>query len=90
MIQKKKKKRNKIVLVAKTNLNSVENIMSKALKVDKNSHENYATIINEEGNYRELKESIRIMKSQRSNIEPDKLIKDGILIGIDKIIKQKK
>ena len=90
MIQKKKKKRNKIVLVAKTNLNSVENIISKALKVDKDSRENYATIINEEGNYRELKESIRMMKSQRSNIEPDKLIKDGILIGIDKIIKQKK
>ena len=90
MIQKKKKKRNKIVLVAKTNWNSVENIISKALKVGKNSHENYATIINEEGNYRELKESIRMMKSQRSNIEPDKLIKDGILIRIDKIIKQKK
>ena len=27
--------------------------------------------------YRELKESIRIMKSQRSDIERDKLIKDG-------------
>ena len=32
------------------------------------------TIFNEERNYRELKESIRMMKSQRTNIEKNKLI----------------
>ena len=34
-------------------------------------------IMSAEKMYRELKESIRIMKSQRSDIERDKLIKDG-------------
>ena len=62
--------------------------MSKALKVDKNNHEDFATIINEKRNSRELKGSIRMMKSQRRDIERDKLIKDDILLGTDKIIKQ--
>ena len=35
------------------------------------------TIINEEKNYRELKESIKMMNSQRSNTEEKNLIKEG-------------
>ena len=35
------------------------------------------TIINEEKNYRELKESIKMMNSQRSNTEKKNLIKEG-------------
>ena len=33
----------------------------------------FTTIINEEKNYRELKESIRMIKSQRRDIERNKL-----------------
>ena len=44
------------------------------------------TIFNEERNYRELKESIRMMKSQRTNIEKNKLIEGGNRTGIDEII----
>ena len=40
------------------------NIINEALMNHQISHENFMTIINEEGNYRELKESIRIMKGQ--------------------------
>ena len=45
-------------------------------------YEDLTTIINEERNYRELKESIikesiRMMKSQRSDIERNKLIENG-------------
>ena len=54
----------------------------------KNSHEDFTTIINEERNYRELKQSIRIMKSQRSDIERNKPIEDGKKIGIDEIIRK--
>ena len=35
------------------------------------------TIINEEKKYRELKESIRMMNSQRSDAEKIKLIEEG-------------
>ena len=41
------------------------------------------TIINEEKNYQELKESIRMMKSQRSDTEKINLIEEG-----DEVIKR--
>ena len=37
--------------------------------------------------YRELKESIRMMNSHRSNAEKVSLIKEGKKIGIDEVIK---
>ena len=45
------------------------------------------TIINGERNYRELKESIRVMKSQRSDTDKINLI-EGKKIGIDEIIRR--
>ena len=44
-------------------------------------------IINEEKNYRELKESIRMMNSQRSDAEKINLIEEGKNIGINEVIK---
>ena len=41
------------------------------------SHEDFMTIINEEKKYRELKESIRMMNSQRSDAEKVNLIEEG-------------
>ena len=46
------------------------------------------TITNEEKNYQELKESIRMMNSQRGDTEKIKLIEKGKKIGIDEIIKR--
>ena len=40
-------------------------------------HEDFITIINEEKKYRELKESIRMMNSQRSGTEKNNLIEEG-------------
>ena len=40
------------------------------------SHEDFETIINEEKKYRELKESIRMMNSERSDAEKVSLIKE--------------
>ena len=40
------------------------------------------TIINEEKKYRELKESIRMMNSQRSDAEKINLIEEGKNVGI--------
>ena len=58
----KKKKHNKIVMLARSKLNSIESKISEALINNKISHEDFITIINEERNYRDLKESIRIKK----------------------------
>ena len=52
------------------------------------SHEDFASILNEEKKYRELKESIRLMSSQRSDAEKISLIKEGKKIGINEIIKR--
>ena len=60
----KKKKHNKIVMLARIKLNSIEGKISEALINSEISHEDFMTIINEEINYRELKENIRMMKGQ--------------------------
>ena len=59
-----KKKHNKIAMLARSKLNSIENKISEALMNNQISDEDFMTIINEERNYRELKRSIRIMKGQ--------------------------
>ena len=51
--------------------------MSEALINNEISHEDFMIIINEEKNYRELKESIRMMNSQRSDGEKITLIEEG-------------
>ena len=45
-------------------------------------------IINEEKKYRELKESLRIMNSQRSGTKKIELIQEGKKIGINEVIKR--
>ena len=57
----KKKKHNKIVMLARKKLNSIESEISEALT--NNEIEDLMTIINEEKKYRELKESTRMMNS---------------------------
>ena len=59
-----KKNKNKIVMLARSKLNSIESKISEVLINNQISHEDFMTIINEERNYRELKESIRMMKGQ--------------------------
>ena len=51
------------------------------------SHEDVMTILNEEKKYRELKESIRIMSSQRSDVEKVSLIEEGKKIVINEVIR---
>ena len=65
----KKKKHNKIVILARSKLNSIEGKISEALTNNEISHEDFMTIVNEEKKYRKLKESIRMMSSQRNNTE---------------------
>ena len=64
----KKKKHNKIVMLARSKLNRIESKISEALINNEICHEDVTIIINEEKNL-ELKESIRMMKTQRSDTE---------------------
>ena len=74
-------------MLAKSRLNSTESKKCKALINDEISHEDFITIINVETNYRELKESIGMMNSQRNDTEKINLIEESKKIGIDEIIK---
>ena len=78
-----KKKHNKIVMLARSKLNSIESKISEALINNEISHEDFMTILNEEKKYQELKESIRMMNSQRSDAENFSLIEEGKKIGIN-------
>ena len=84
----KKKKHNKIVMVARSKLNSIESKISEALINNEISHEDFMTIMNEEKKNRELKEGIRMMNSQRSDVEKISLIEEGKKIGINEVIKR--
>ena len=75
-------------MLARSKLNSVESKISEALTNNEISHEDFMTIINEEKKYRELKESIRMMNSQRSDVEKFSLIEEGKKIGINEVIKR--
>ena len=73
----KKKKHNKIIMLARSKLSSIEDKVSEVLINSEISHEDFMIIINEEKNYRELKESIRMMNSQRSDAEKINSIEEG-------------
>ena len=73
-------------MLARSKLNSIESKIPEALINKKISHEDFTAIINEGKNYRKLKVSIRMMKTQRSNTE--KIIEEDKRKDIDKIIRQ--
>ena len=52
-------------MLARSKLNSIESKVSEALMNNQISHEDFMAIINEERNYRELKESTRMTKGHK-------------------------
>ena len=74
-------------MLARSKLNSIEIKISEAQINNEISHEGFMTILNEKKKYRELKESIRMMNSQRSDVEKVSLIEEGKKIGINEVIK---
>ena len=62
-------------MLARSKLNSIKSKISEALISNEISHEGFMTIRNEEKKYRELKERIRMMNSQRSDAEKFILIR---------------
>ena len=66
MTKKKKKKRNKIVALAKSKLNMIDTLLSSALNDSKISHEEFSNIITEKNMYENMKENIKSIKEENS------------------------
>ena len=74
-------------MLGRSKSNSIESKISEALINNEISHEDFMMIINKEKKYWELKESIRMMTSQRSDVEKVNLIEEGKKIGLKEVIK---
>ena len=85
MTRNKKKKDNKIVLLSRYKLISIESTIAKALIGNEISYKDFKTFINKDRNDPELKKSIKMMKS---DTEKSSLIEDGKRKDIDQIIRQ--
>ena len=73
-------------MLARSKLNSIESKISEALMNNEISHEGFTIIINKEKKYWELKESIRMMNSQRSDSEKINLTEEDKKKGINEVI----
>ena len=65
-------------MLASSKLNSIESKIFEALINNEIKHEHFTVIIDEEKKYRQLKERIRIMNSQRGHAEEISLIEEGL------------
>ena len=61
LTKKRKKKHNKIIVLAKNKLNTIDTLLSSALNDSEISHEEFTNIINEENIYEIIKENIKNM-----------------------------
>ena len=74
-------------MLVRSKSNNIESKISEAFINSEIGHEDFMTIINEEIEYRQLKGSIRMMNSQRSDTEKINLIEEDKKIGIDEVMK---
>ena len=72
-------------MLGRSKLNSIESKMSETLIIMKLV---FMTILNEEKKYRDFKESIRMINSQRSAVEKNSLIEEDKKVGINEVIKR--
>ena len=75
-------------MLAISKLNSIESKIFEAFLNNKISNEYFVIIFIEEKKYQELKESIRIMNSQRSDAEKMNLIEKGKKVAINEFINE--
>ena len=70
-------------MLARSKLNIIESKISQAQMDNEISHEAFETNTNEEKKYRELREVIRMMNSQRRDAEKVNLIEEGKKVSIN-------
>ena len=59
LIKKRKKKHNKIIVLAKNKLNTIDTLLSSSLNVSKISHEEFTNTTTEANIYENIKENIK-------------------------------
>ena len=64
----KKKKRDKILMLAKSKLNSIETLVSQALVEMEMSHEEFTAIFKEKDKYERMKENVRSVSEKQENM----------------------
>ena len=62
--EKRKKKHNKIIALAKNKLNTIDTLLSSALNDSEISHEEFTNIINEANIYENIKENIKELMTE--------------------------
>ena len=65
----KKKKHDKILMLAKSKLNSIENLVSQALIDMEVSHKEFITILKEKDKYEKMKENVRNVSEKLKEIQ---------------------
>ena len=64
----KKKKHDKILMFAKSKLNTIETLVSQALSDMEISHEGFITILNVEDKYEKMKENVKNLSEKQENM----------------------
>ena len=73
LTKKRKKKHNKIIVLAKNKLNMIDTLLFSALNDSKISHEEFTDVINEANIYENIKENIKELTIEPSSLERTKL-----------------
>ena len=66
LTKKRKKKHNKIIVLAKNKLNTIDTLLSSALNDSEISHEEFSKIITEANIYENIKENIKELTTEPS------------------------
>ena len=82
--KKRKKKHNKIIVLAKNKLNMIDTLLSSALNDSDISHEEFTNIINEANIYENIKKNIKEL-----TIEPSALARNSLERMAEPITKEK-
>ena len=69
LTKKRKKKHNKIIVLAKNKLNMIDTLLSSALNDSEISHEEFTNIITETDIYENIKENIKELTAESSEKE---------------------
>ena len=69
LTKKRKKKHNKIIVLAKNKLNMIDTLLSSALNDSEISHEEFTNMINEANIYENIKENIKELTMEPSSIK---------------------
>ena len=69
LTKKRKKKHNKIIVLAKNKLNTIDTLLSSALNDSEISHEEFTNIITETNIYENIKENIKKLTTESSEEE---------------------